>query len=260
MKPTQYQNINNLLDILLSKMQQVLGEKLVGLYLYGSLVIGDFDESISDIDLLAVLESELNDEEFKALQKMHEDFASEYKEWDNRIEVQYMPKSALKTFKTQETEVAIISPGESFHLKKVGKRWLINWYLVSKKGVTIFGPSPKSLIPPISKAEFIQTNKEHIKECGEWVKDMHTKRAQAYAILTMCRALYAIKFGEQPSKKQAALWAEKELPQWSQLIKDALIWRVGEKESHSDDIKTYPETEQFVNYVISLTMESRRKN
>jgi hypothetical protein len=30
---------------------------------------------------------------------------------------------------------------------------------------------------------------------------------QAYAILTTCRALYAIRFGERASKRAAAAWA-----------------------------------------------------
>jgi hypothetical protein len=37
--PTLYSEINKLLELLLSSMQKILGEKLVGLYLYGSLVI-----------------------------------------------------------------------------------------------------------------------------------------------------------------------------------------------------------------------------
>ena len=52
--PTAYADINELLEILLTSMQKILGEKLVGLYLYGSLVIGDFDPAISDIDLFAL--------------------------------------------------------------------------------------------------------------------------------------------------------------------------------------------------------------
>ncbi|GAC1422991.1 MAG: hypothetical protein NVS4B1_20310 [Ktedonobacteraceae bacterium] len=50
--PTSYADINELLALLLSGMQSILSEKLVGVYLYGSLVTGDFDAETSDIDLL----------------------------------------------------------------------------------------------------------------------------------------------------------------------------------------------------------------
>lgn len=52
MQVTPYANINELLELILSSLQRILGAKLVGLYLNGSLVIGDFDPEISDIDLV----------------------------------------------------------------------------------------------------------------------------------------------------------------------------------------------------------------
>jgi predicted nucleotidyltransferase len=73
--PTPCADINQLLELLLSGIQNILGAKLIGLYLYGSLVIGDFDPNISDIDLVAALSSDIDDKEFGALQKMHDDFA-----------------------------------------------------------------------------------------------------------------------------------------------------------------------------------------
>src|SRR2546422_8006017 len=82
--PTPYADINQLLELLLSGIQKILGAKLIGLYLYGSLVIGDFDPNISDIDLVAALSSDIDDKESGALQKMHDDFAKKYKEWDDR--------------------------------------------------------------------------------------------------------------------------------------------------------------------------------
>lgn len=255
MRSTSFQNINKLLEILLSHMQNILGEKLVGLYLYGSLVTGDFDKNTSDIDLLAVLETDIDDKEFEALQKMHQDFAGEHKEWDNRIEVQYMPKLALKNFKTEESEVVVISPGEPFHKRIVGKHFLINWYIVQEKGLTLFGVDPKTIIEPISKEEFIQAVKDHTKSWSEWVKEMKSKGAQAYTILTLCRALYAVRNGEQVSKKQAADWAKKELPEWEDLISKALEWYKNKENKNINGDSTYPETKKFVNFVRDLIVK-----
>src|SRR5712691_11153803 len=93
--PTPYAEINQLLELLPVGIQKVLGEKLVGLYLYGSLVTGDFDNESSDIDLVAVLSSDIDDRDFTHLQKMHNDFANKYKQWDDRIEVCYISVAAL---------------------------------------------------------------------------------------------------------------------------------------------------------------------
>jgi len=249
--PTPYADINELLELLLSSMQKILGEKLLGLYLYGSLVIGDFDPTISDIDLVAALASDLDDKEFEALQKMHVDFAYQHKEWDDRIEVCYISITALQTVKTGTSQVANISPGEPFHKRETSIEWLISWYVVRETSITLFGPSPKTIIEPISKDEFIQTIRVHAKAWDEWIHDMHNRKSQAYAILTMCRTLYTLKYGEQVSKKQAALWAEKEFPEWASIIESALLWREAWRDENVDHDATFQETMRFVSFAIS---------
>lgn len=254
MNVTPYQDINKLLTNLLSRMQNILGEKLVGVYLYGSLATDDFDLNVSDIDLVAALESEIDDKEFQQLQKMHQGFASDHKEWDDRIEVQYMSVLAFKTFKTQESEIAVISPGEPFHIKKVGKHWLMNWYIVREKGITLFGLDPKTIIEPISKEEFIESVKDHAKSWDKWVQNMQSQWAQAYAILTLCRAFYTVRNGEQVSKKQAALWTERELPKWTPLIQKALLWSKDRENKKVNNKETFLESVKFVNFVRNLIL------
>ena len=249
--PTAHADINQLLELLLSSMQKILGEKLVGVYLYGSLVIGDFDPTISDIDLVAALASDLDDKEFEALQRMHVDFAHQHKEWDDRIEVCYISLAALQTVKTGTSQVANISPGEPFHKRETSIEWLISWYVVRESSITLCGPAPKTIIEPISKDEFLRAIQAHTKAWDEWIHDMHNRKSQAYAILTMCRALYILKYGEQVSKKQAALWAEKEFPEWASLIENALLWREAWRDENVDHGATFPDTLRFVHFAIS---------
>jgi hypothetical protein len=248
--PTAYADINELLELLLLSMQKILGKKLVGLYLHGSLVIGDFDPTISDIDLVAALASDLDDKEFEALQKMHYDFAHQHKEWDDRIEVCYISLAALQTVKTRTSHVANISPGEPFHKRETSIEWLTSWYAVRETSITLFGPAPKTIIEPVSKDEFIEAIRTHTKEWDEWIHDMHNRKSQAFVILTMCRALYTLKYGEQVSKKQAAVWAEKEFPEWASLIQNALLWREEWRDEDVDHEATFPDTLRFVRFAI----------
>lgn len=251
MSTTQYPEINKLLDELLEKIKSILGEKLVGLYLYGSLATGDFNPNVSDIDLLAALQSEVNTKEFVQLEKMHKEFADEHKKWNDRIEVQYMPIIALKTFKTTDSKAAVISPGEPFHIKEVGKHWLMNWYIVREKGITLFGPDPKIIIEPVSREEFIESVKNHAKSWDEWVQNMHSQWAQAYAVLTLCRAYFTVQNGDHISKKRAALWLEKELPEWISVIQNALLWSKDRQNKQINNEKTFLDTVKFVNFVRS---------
>jgi hypothetical protein len=112
------------------------------LYVYGSLVTGDFDKDRSDIDLLAVVDSDVDGDTFDRLDRMHARFVEDHPAWEDRIEVAYVPAPALWNFRTRTDQIAVVSPGEPFHLKAAGKDWLINWYMVREVGVTLCGPVP----------------------------------------------------------------------------------------------------------------------
>ncbi|HEX5911963.1 MAG TPA: aminoglycoside adenylyltransferase domain-containing protein [Rubrobacter sp.] len=216
--------IEALLDRLTDEIRQSSSGSLVGLYVYGSLVTGDFDKGRSDIDLLAVVDSDIEDETFDRLDGMHARIVEDNPAWEDRIEVAYVPAPALWNFRTRTAQIAVISPGEPFHLKAAGKDWLINWYMVREVGVTLCGPPPRAVIPKISQSEFVEAVREQAEAWKEWVFKMSTPGAQSYAVLTLCRALYTHTHGRQASKKQAALWARSYLPQWAPLIEQSSHW------------------------------------
>ncbi len=247
----KYPDIRDFLDLILSRMQAIVGEKLVGLYLFGSLVVGDFDYEISDIDLLAATTADVDENEFNALEKMHDELVESNRQWKNRLEIAYLSLDALKTFKTQTSQAAIISPGEPFHFKESEKHWLIDWYIVRKKGITLFGPPPAGIIEPIEQDEFIQAVREQAIEWRDYVKHAkHSRPYQGYVILTVCRAFYAVTNGEQVSKKRAALWAQKQLPEYSSLIENAIEWREKWRDENVNHEITFPETKKFVSSII----------
>jgi hypothetical protein len=150
----------------------------------------------------------------------------------------------------------VISPGEPFHVREGEPllEWLENWYVIRENGVALFGPSPDTLIPPITKAEFVQWVRNYAASMGTGFNKLQDRKNQAYAILTMCRALYTCRSdGEQASKRRAALWAaQAELPEWAGLIANALAWREAWREEGVDHQATYAETVRFIDVVKGL--------
>jgi len=222
---TAYPVVDTLLDQLLGRMRAVLGDKLIGLYLYGSLVTGDFDIDISDVDLLAAIATDLDAAEFAALEAMHESVVTETPQWTGRLEIAYVPLHGLMSFKTERSAIAVISPGEPFHMKDAGIDWLTNWYTVREKGRTLYGPASVDLIASISRDEFIEAVKSLLRMWPAFLDETTPLPYLSYSILTLCRGLYTITFGEPTSKIKAAAWATGALPDWSLLIHNALVWR-----------------------------------
>ena len=218
-------SVAGLLTRLVDGQKQALGIDLVGSYLFGSVVTGDFDPGISDVDTVAVLRSDLTAAQLAALERLHLDIVEEMPEWEDRVEVVYLSSRALETFRSGSWAAARISPGEPFHASEVDHRWLIDWYQLRAVGTALCGPPAASLVPLISRDEYVEAVRQHMLDWPYSVDGFVTQGDQAYAILTMCRGLRTWRTGEHVSKREAARWACVALPEYAQLIRDALVWR-----------------------------------
>jgi hypothetical protein len=201
------------------------GASLVGLYLHGSLATRDFEPDVSDIDLIAVLTVAPDEQLASQLRETHARLAGASPEWDDRIEVDYVSARGLADCLTDTTTIARISPGEPLHLVEAGRDFLLDWYPARQDSVTLLGPPLRSLIPPIPEAEYLEEVRRYVAGFVSRFDDDASPGSQAYAILTMCRGLFAIRFGERLSKREAASRAKREFPRWADLIDRALRWR-----------------------------------
>jgi hypothetical protein len=213
-----------LLDDLTTGIRDVLGAKLLGLILWGSYVVGDFDPGISDVDLLAVLSADVDELELAALEEMHAAVAREYPAWADRIEVRY---ATVATLDRPEAggEIVSISPGEPLNRRRSDGRWQIDWYVARERGTALHGPAPAALLAPISREQFVASVRANVATWGDLSERLRGQRGQAYGILLLCRALRAMRHGDQLSKPAAGRWAQSELPEWADLIGRAVAWR-----------------------------------
>lgn len=249
MSKTHYSEVDQLISELHTSIKIALGERLRGFYLFGSLVGGDFDSKTSDIDLLAIVESDVTDDELHDLKAMHEDFVQKHPAWHDRIEVAYVDVEAMRAFKTSTVRIARVSPGESLHYRDMDIQWLMDWYMVQEQGLTIEGPSPKTFIPTITEDEFVTSIKGEFSSWLGRAKEARWVGYQSYVILSLCRGLYAIRFGKQVSKFKGASWAAQEYPQWAELIQQATQWHGSSDKA--DSLAAQAETITFAQFMIS---------
>ncbi|MEP7215483.1 MAG: aminoglycoside adenylyltransferase domain-containing protein [Anaerolineaceae bacterium] len=227
MRPTPYDDLNQIAAAVLERLHAVLGTNLGGLYLFGSAAVGAFETGVSDVDVLSVTIDALSDAEFGSLSAMHDALARDYPAWDDRIETKYLSAAGLRAFRSVPARMAAISPGEPFAWEEAGPGRVMVWYDVQENGITLFGPAPSAFIPQISEAEFVDCVRKHLNEWPQWLEELPRRTgSQSYAVLTMCRAIYACRSGKQLSKRQAGLWVQQQLPQWTDLIQTALDWRL----------------------------------
>jgi hypothetical protein len=227
-----YEEVNVVLLALRDEARAVLGKRFVGLYLYGSLSSGDFNIHSSDIDFLVITEGYLPEKMVTALEALHVRLWASDMRWAAKLEGSYLPKACLRRYNPADGPFPCVNEGK-FYLARHGSDWVIQRHVLRENGVAVAGPGIRPMIDPVSPDE-IRGAVRGIMD--EWWRPMLddpsflTRRDyQAYATLTMCRALHALQYGTVVSKPVAARWAQHEFGQWAGLIERALVWPEGEQ-------------------------------
>lgn len=227
--PTPYAEVNTLLQMLLAQIQMVLRERLVGLYLRGSLAQGDFDPASSDIDFLAVTDDDLPAALIDRLAEMHATLSASNYPYAQRLEGAYVSRAALRRYDPANALHPTFNTDSPFQLEQHDSSWVLQRAIVREHGIVVWGPPPQTLIDPVAPQDLRAALCDHLHtwwqsrlDAPEW---MRPRDYQAYTILTMCRALYTLEHGALCTKPQAAAWARAAYPHWQPLIEHALAWR-----------------------------------
>jgi len=236
-----------------TRIMETTSDELIGLYVYGSMVTGDFEPNVSDIDLIAVLSEVPDDALVERLRSMHERLAVAEPEWGDRIEVDYVSRRGLADCRTHPSTIARISPGEPLHLLEAGRDFLLDWYPARRDAIRLIGPPIESLIPDIPEAEFLDEVRSYLASFPERFDEDASPASQSYAVLTMCRGLYLLRDRDRLSKREAARRASNEFPRWAPVIDSAVARRkAGRNGDLQDGNAQLPRTRAFVSEMAHL--------
>jgi predicted nucleotidyltransferase len=251
---TPYSDVNKILGLLFSHVQEIVGRQFIGMYLFGSLANGDFDEH-SDIDVLIVTDGGISESTFAALKEMHRMLNGIDSPWALQIEASYIPQTALRRFDPTDKLHPHMDRGgeETLHWMSHESDWIIQRHILRQRGIVIHGPDLQSLIDPVSPDELRRAVAAVLPLWSQPIladSSVIKKRGyQSYCVLTLCRMLYTLKHGEILSKPEAAKWALTNMdPKWKPLIERALIGRQNsDLEAEPGEIK---ETLAMMQYVL----------
>jgi Domain of unknown function (DUF4111)/Nucleotidyltransferase domain len=238
---TAYPAINTMLKEWAEGLNRLLGKKIVGLYLSGSLAYGDFVPDRSDIDLEAVVRNPLTEDELRSVEQLHRRLERGCPEWANRIECSYVPLELMHELKPPATPRPWWGFGTLYAAAPAGNEWIINHYLLSRHGIALEGPDFNELISPIDIHLVRQASARDLFQ--EWVPKiddstwLSNSHHQSYLVLNLCRILHTAIHGQPGSKRVAGEWAKATYPEWKNLIEEAERWRYGEEmKRHADAV------------------------
>ena len=260
-----YPELRRVLEAYTSELSAELADNLVGIYMTGSLAVGDFDAD-SDVDFLVVTKTEISEPTSKRLQAIQEKIY------------------ALGCYPAQHLEGSFISLADLNDPQIVGQKelyyfdngwtdidksvhdnqWHVRWIL-RERGVTLIGPRPAEFVKPVPPEELRSEMKKGMLErmleyepCLDQARCYSNSRfGQPHIVLTFCRMLQTLRTGRVESKKAAAEWAKGVVqPKWIKLIEDAMIEREGvrfmEKIKQRAEQSVLEETLAFLKYVVEM--------
>ncbi len=227
-----YPELDNVLINYSERLKDLLGETLLGVYLQGSLALGDFDLT-SDVDFVVITATDLTDEQVKLVQNLQNLIYSQNNRWVKRLEYSFIPKRALMVHSSPFDENAQLNKDnqkfwyfdngskdieQSDHCNTLVTRWTLR-----EKGITVIGPDIKTLTTPILPNEL---RKEIKSTMIGWAKliladpgSVNNRFYQSYLVLNYSRMLHDLIEGRVDSKLKGLEWAKKNLdPKWIPLI------------------------------------------
>ena len=93
---TPYLRLDELLIEHAHALQRASARNFVGMYLIGSLAVGDFDAT-SDVDFIIVTNEELSSDELVAVGAAHCEYLARDDRWPTHLEYSFFPMTKLQT-------------------------------------------------------------------------------------------------------------------------------------------------------------------
>lgn len=189
-------------------LKNTFNDKLLGLYLYGSLAYDCFNPEISDIDFVVVLSASLSSEEEQRISQLHEHLGENF-EYGKRLEGTYLTEEQVKS-DNYPPDFLYYVEGKEFVKAKEGQGeqdFPMHRQHLYESGIKIIGCEPQNLFFPVPW-EILKCS---LQQEIPFIKEQFRKRP-IYAVLNLCRVVRAFETQKLSSKKQGGEWSLQYLP------------------------------------------------
>lgn len=241
----------------LSSVHSIIGNNLVGIYLYGSLAMGCFQPRSSDIDLILIVKERLTEEESRKIIEYLKRTCSK----DRPIEM-----SIIALDNVQNPQYPILVDlhyeywGNVFENEK-DNEILSNLYTTRKRGFCVWGAPISDVFSKIPAQYHLRSVIEDIEHTRRYLHENPESigyDAAVYWVLSSCRVLAFIREEKVLSKLEGGQWGLANLPEeYYNLVEQALSCYQGKKK---DRIWNQQELAAFADYMTdAILRESKQK-
>lgn len=185
------------------RLRTTLGDDLVGVYLHGSAVLGDFSRDHSDIDIVAVTEDSLSDDQKRAI-------AEQLSSTSLPLPVHELEFHLVRR---QSISGTVDAPAFELHLTNGASNRVVDgeghhgdpdlvmhFAVLAEHGQALLGPPASQIFPRVGRERLIRAFARELK----WAKE---HASPSYQVLNAARAWQFLETGAIASKLEGGAWA-----------------------------------------------------
>lgn len=207
--------------------------RLMGVYVNGSLTMGDFQIASSDIDFLVVTRDELKRRDLLRVRAMHRTLAK-LSFWGPRLEGEYIGRWRLHPAGAKGPAI-IIESGHAVFTRRRTRLTAENVRAFRDASLPLVGPAAREVLPRVPAesvrraldAYLAQLLLQQIRRKSTILVPGAQAKALASWTLNIAGCLYGRRLGTPCTKAEAARWLSRRYPVLRDLLAAALAVRQG---------------------------------
>lgn len=216
-----------LMDEFVAVTKEIIGERLTGIYLHGSLAMGCFNPEKSDIDLIVIIEDDISDSQKMEFMKLVVGLNQQAPA--KGLEISIVKRSYCKPFVYPTPFELHFSPMHLQWFSDNPQNYVENMRgedkdlaahvtIINKYGIVLCGEARDKVFADVPQENFVDSICSDMETAEEDIIEQ-----PIYIILNLCRVLAFLKEGRYLSKEQAGKWGLEYLPSnYHPLISEAL--------------------------------------
>ncbi|MWC27696.1 nucleotidyltransferase domain-containing protein [Paenibacillus sp. MMS18-CY102] len=234
--------IDEIISLYADSMNRSLPHLLEGLYIYGSIALGDYSLELSDIDFIAITKERLRESEIAALTQVHREIELKYKKPNlNGI---YLTWNDLGKLPENTKPFPYYCDGR-MHESGYFELNLVTWYELKAHGIRVIGPEVAALGIEVDFEQLLLRMHHNLNDYWRnWIHKsnkrlsfaalaLYFRRADIeWGVLGITRLYYTFRERKITTKAGAGEYAlEVVPPQWHRVIQECINTRRGVKKS-----------------------------
>lgn len=232
--------MNEAIHRMTDRIVSVMDGKVNSIWIYGSIVLNDFQLGWSDIDFIALTENEITEKQARDLLMLRQSMLSD--ESDNQYYRSFEGIIAnINEYFTGNYTRLVYWGTSGQRITDSYSRDVFSSFQLSRYGRIVYGNADRSIFREPTRQKIVDAIKGHYETIRKYAQKTDERLYSCGWLLDIARCIYSLRYNDVISKTQAGIWAlnEKLFEDEKPLQKALEIRKNPMASKNSEEIKTW---------------------